>query len=99
MATDPPTMGQRVTFNMVDQLVIACKGGGRPKATIVWSINGDTDFNTTIYSITVPRPGRSVLRVNVNNIDTSLRTYSCEASNAAGMATGSVQVSGEGEER
>lgn len=99
VATDPPTTGQRVNFNMVDQLVIACKGSGRPKATIVWSINGDTDFNTTIYSVTVPRPGRSVLTVNLNDIDTSPRTYSCVASNAAGMATGSVQVSGEGEER
>ena len=95
---DPAAPNAQINFNTVDQLVIACKGNGRPKATIVWSVNGDTDFNTSIYSVTVPRPGRSVLTVNVSDIDTAPRTYSCEASNAVGTATGTVLVSGVGEE-
>ena len=89
-----------VVYNSFDQLVIACKGRGLPKATIRWFVN-DVEVNTSDpnFAVTTLRPGRSILTVNLTNIDTTTRRYRCEASNAQGTVMGTVTVTGVGEEK
>ena len=90
-----------LNVNEVDQLVIACKGQGRPKATITWfvSIGGDTPMmineSSPNFDITVPRPGRSYINTTVNQVGCNV--YTCNAENNAGEAEGSVEVCAVGE--
>ena len=100
-AQNPAPAMINVSVNEVDQLVVACKGQGRPKATITWlvSIGGDTPMmineSSPNFDITVPRPGRSYINTTVNQV--GCNTYFCNAVNNAGGAEGSVQVCAAGE--
>lgn len=73
---------------------IACKGEGRPKADITWSAVDSSGAAVAINTsnIIVPREGRSILRVEFNEIDTAHITYTCTASNNAGTVMGRVTV-------
>ena len=94
-----PTPVIEVQYNSFDQLVVACKGRGLPKATIRWFVNNvEVNMTDPIFNVTVLRPGRSILTVNLASIDTTNRVYRCEARNLQGVATGEVQVNGVGEE-
>ena len=94
---DPPIV--EVQYNSFDQLVVACKGRGLPKATIRWFVDGvEVNMTNPNFIVTELRPGRSILTVNLAGIDTTNREYRCEASNLQGTAIGEVQVNGVGEE-
>ena len=94
---DPPVV--EVQYNSFDQLVVACKGRGLPKATIRWFVNGsEVNMTDPNFIVTELRPGRSILTVNLAGIDTTNRIYRCEASNLQGTAIGGVRVTGVGEE-
>ena len=95
----PPRPVIEVQYNSFDQLVVACKGRGLPKATIRWFVNGsEVNMTDPNFIVTELRPGRSILTVNLAGIDTTNRIYRCEASNLQGTAAGEVQVNGVGEE-
>ena len=95
--TPPPVV--EVQYNSFDQLVVACKGRGLPKATIRWFVNNvEVNMTDPNFIVTKLRPGRSILTVNLTGIDMTNRVYRCEASNIQGTATGVVQVNSVGEE-
>ena len=93
---------------IVRTLHIGCKGEGRPKSLISWYEvlpidSADVSLVTTNrvaideiarddVLITIPREGRSVLRVSLDPDNTDCRRYICEATNENGTALGAVDI-------
>lgn len=91
---------------IVRTIHIGCKGEGLPKSDIVWyqlapvgsnplddmrreliNATGRLDIN-----ITVPRQGRSILSIDLDQDGPACTRYICEASNRAGTALGGVDI-------
>lgn len=99
-AQDPDDAATMViSLHRTKELFVSCKGTGRPKPEITWAVDGtEVDFSAqnATYSVSVPRPGSSVLVVQPP-LDTVCRVYECRMDNAAATlpVRGTVEVCGE----
>ena len=98
---DSPPVQASVNVQNFDELVFACRVEGRPKAAVMWTINGLPPGNTVQnFTIEEIREGRSVLIVDITDDDqkmifsNGMNTIQCAAANAAGSTSGSVVLSG-----
>ena len=103
---DSPAVMETVNLREFDQLALACRVDGRPKALVDWFID-DVEISNALtegYRVYEPVQGRSVLVLDLkntfnetlNNPLLGLTNIKCSASNFAGDVTeGEVNLQGE----
>ena len=90
---------------VVRRIHIGCKAEGLPKSEITWfelAESSETDLNSInrvrlngsdpFIDITVPREGRSVLSVTLDQEGPECWRYICSATNAAGTVLGATDI-------
>ena len=96
--SDPP-QNATIEVQAINELVVACRVDGRPKAEVTWLFNG-VDIQSALNSsvnITEIIQGRSVAIISVEALRDVLRgenTIVCQAENLGGSTTGTITVQG-----
>ena len=90
-----------VDVQRYDELVFACRVEGRPKAEVMWTINGLSPGDVVQnFTVNETLQGRSVLIVDITDdnqkvlFSNQMNVVQCMAANDAGMTLGSVALTG-----